>query len=92
MSPREIWHRLLGFAVQAEYRAVPVWWRLGFVVFAGVGEVAETLNTFSLDDPKYAVGLGIRFLLFSKEKITVRQDFGFGRDSFGDYLDLNEAF
>ena len=71
---------------------MPVWWRLGFVVFAGVGEVTERLDNFSLSDPKYAVGFGIRFLLFSKEKITIRQDFGFGKGSSGDYLDLNEAF
>jgi hypothetical protein len=78
--------------VQAEYRAVPVWWRLGFVAFAGVGEVAHRLRDFRLNDPKVAVGFGLRFLLFSKEKITIRQDFGFGKGSSGDYLDLNEAF
>ena len=79
-------------ALQAEYRIVPVWWRLGLTLFGGVAEIADTLDSFSFREPKWAVGVGIRFLLFRVEKITIRQDFGFGRDSSGDYLDLNEAF
>ncbi len=79
-------------AVQAEYRIVPVWWRLGLAIFGGVADVADSVGSFDFSEPKWAVGFGIRFLLYRDEKITIRQDFGFGRDSSGDYLDLNEAF
>jgi hypothetical protein len=78
--------------LQAEYRVVPIWWRLGLTLFGGVADVAHDLGAFDFADPKWAVGVGVRFLLYRDEKITVRQDFGFGRDSSGDYLDLNEAF
>jgi outer membrane protein assembly factor BamA len=78
--------------LQAEYRVVPVWWRLGLTVFGGLGEVADRIEDFSFSRPKWAVGVGLRFLLFAEEKVTIRQDFAFGLDSSGDYLDLNEAF
>ncbi|MEZ4701464.1 MAG: BamA/TamA family outer membrane protein [Rhodothermales bacterium] len=78
--------------LQAEYRIVPIWWRLGLTVFGGVGEVAGRMADFSFDRPKWAVGIGLRFLLFTEERVTIRQDFAFGRDASGDYLDLNEAY
>lgn len=80
------------WAVQAEFRAIPVWWRLGLVVFGGVGDVADRIGDFRDGRLSYAVGIGARFLMYSRERITIRQDFAFGRDSSGDYLDLNEAF
>jgi outer membrane protein assembly factor BamA len=79
------------WAAQIEFRAIPVVWRLGFVVFAGVGDVARRLDGFD-GDLWYTVGFGVRFLAYRSLKITIRQDFGFGRNSSGDYLDLNEAF
>jgi len=79
-------------AVQVEYRVVPVWWRLGVAVFAGVGQVADSLPAIKFDNLKYAVGLGLRLQLFKQEKMNVRLDYGFGRDSSGDYIDLPEAF
>ena len=78
--------------LQAEYRVVPIWWRLGFTAFCGIGDVAHRPGDFKFKNPKWAVGLGIRFLIYAQEKITIRQDFAFGKGSSGDYLDLNEAF
>lgn len=79
-------------AVQAEYRVVPLAWRLGFAVFAGAGQVAGELDAWRFHRFRVAAGIGLRFLLDRTEKVTIRWDFGFGADSSGDYLDLNEAF
>ena len=45
---------------QAEYR-VPVWKLFGFVLFAGVGDVAYSLNDFRLNTLKPTYGGGFRF-------------------------------
>ena len=79
-------------AVQAEYRAAPLLWRFGLVTFIGAGQVAHTLGDFGLKRFHIAYGLGLRFQIVRSENINVRWDFGFSRDSSGDYLDLNEAF
>jgi hypothetical protein len=79
-------------SIQVEYRFVPVWWRLGFVVFAGVGDTASRIQDLGRRQPKYAFGFGIRGVAFEGEMITVRFVFGFGQASSGDYLDLNEAY
>ena len=78
--------------VQAEYRIVPVWWRFGAVLFAGVGDVAAELGDFVLSDMKYSLGGGIRVVLNRQERIALRLDFGFGEDTSGFYITLGEAF
>jgi outer membrane protein assembly factor BamA len=78
--------------VQAEYRIVPVWWRLGAVVFGGLGDVADEPRSFALGDLKYSIGGGLRFLLVRAEGITLRCDFGFGEGDSGFYITLGEAF
>ena len=79
-------------AVQAEYRVAPLVWRLGLAVFAGAGQVAHALSDFSIDRFHLAYGAGLRVLIIRSEHINVRWDFGFGAESSGDYLDLDEAF
>jgi len=76
---------------QAEYRTI-VWWRLGVVGFAGVGDVANTLSDLQLPELKYSVGMGIRFVLDVKEKLNVRMDLGFGKNTAGLYFAIEEAF
>jgi outer membrane protein assembly factor BamA len=78
-------------AVQMEYR-LPVWKRIGAVGFAGFGEVAPGISDFELKSFKHTVGIGLRYLLVPAEKINMRLDFGWGRDSSGFYLALTEAF
>ncbi|UCF20102.1 MAG: BamA/TamA family outer membrane protein [Gemmatimonadota bacterium] len=78
--------------VQAEYRIIPAWRRLGLVGFLGFGDVADKINAFKLSDFKYSVGGGLRFLLNRAEGITLRLDFGFGRGTSGMYITLGEAF
>jgi outer membrane protein assembly factor BamA len=79
-------------AIQAEYRVVPVAWRIGLTVFAGVGDVFERTSDIRLNRLKYNAGLGIRYIFSRSEKINIRFDYGIGRNSSGDYIDLTEAY
>jgi outer membrane protein assembly factor BamA len=80
------------FSIQCEYRVVPIFWRLGFVVFAGTGDVFSNINDIKLNNMKHMAGFGIRYVFFRNEKINIRFDFSFGRQSAGDYIDLTEAY
>ncbi len=79
-------------AAQVEYRVVPIWWRFGIAVFAGAGQVASSLRHLSLDGFHAAIGIGIRFQIYRREGVNIRQDFAFGEGSLKDYLDVHEAF
>ncbi|AHM60513.1 outer membrane protein [Flammeovirgaceae bacterium 311] len=78
-------------AAQAEYRA-PLFWRIGAVAFAGLGEVAPSLDRFELDEVKPSYGLGLRFLVNKAERVNIRLDYGWGKDTSGFYLEITEAF
>ena len=80
------------FATRLEYRFVPVIWRLGFTVFAGIGDVFSTPGDLAWNRLKYTVGLGLRFVFSRKEKLNVRMDYGFGKNSSGNYIDIMEAY
>lgn len=79
-------------ALQAEYRFVPIWRRLGATIFAGAGDVFNRVDDLHPDRLKFSVGFGIRYLFSRSEKINIRLDYGFGKESSGNYLDLFEAF
>ncbi|MGL5888879.1 MAG: BamA/TamA family outer membrane protein, partial [Bacteroidia bacterium] len=49
-------------AAQVEYR-FPVWWRFGFVGFAGAGDVFAKPSDVSMRTLKYSVGAGVRFVV-----------------------------
>lgn len=78
-------------AFQIEYR-MPVWRRFGLVSFVGYGDVSDKLSNLELGNLKYSVGFGIRYLLSREEKINVRLDVGFGKESSGVYVAVSEAF
>jgi outer membrane protein assembly factor BamA len=80
-------------AAQAEYRG-PAFWRIGWVAFGGVGQVADTWGGFEADGFKTTVGAGIRFLISDRESLFIRADLGYGVDtgSTGFYLNIGEAF
>jgi outer membrane protein assembly factor BamA len=78
-------------AFQTEYR-MPVWWRLGLVGFAGLGEVASEMGNFELSNFKYSLGLGVRYEFIRAEKINLRLDIGYGGESFQLYANMLEAF
>jgi outer membrane protein assembly factor BamA len=78
--------------LQAEYRWVPVFWRLGLAVFAGLGDVAASLGQFDLGRLKYSCGLGLRFVIDPKQRINLRLDYGIGKGTSGVYFTATEAF
>lgn len=81
----------LMFAVQSEYRKT-LGRHWGFVVFGGVGDVADTWDSFSFDDTLPAGGAGIRFNLSRKQRINLRTDFAYGKNGWSWNISLGEAF
>ena len=78
-------------AWQMEYR-LNLFWRLGFTSFAGAGLVANKLEALNGENIRYSYGAGLRLMLSKKEKINLRFDVGFGRESSGFYITVGEAF
>lgn len=60
----------------------------GFVVWTGAGEIWN--ETIEFENTLPVVGVGYRFAL--QPRINLRVDLGVGRDSFGFYLNITEAF
>lgn len=77
-------------SVQAAYR-VPLIWRFKAAVFANIGEVTPRLGAFALDDPKYAVGAGLRLRL-NDEGVHGRVDYALSPAGGALYITLLEAF
>jgi hypothetical protein len=78
-------------AFQVEER-MHLFWRIGIVGFAGLGQVSDNLTHWHLDKIKYSIGSGLRFAVLPKEKLNVRLDYGFGYKSQNFYLTVTEAF
>jgi hypothetical protein len=76
---------------QAEYR-IALFWRLGAVFFGGVGEVYKTWQEFNTSNILPSYGTGLRFMLDTKQKINIRLDAGFGKNTSGYYFTIGEAF
>lgn len=83
-------------ATQVEYRMLPL--NLGFTkrwgatVFSSVGTVFDEFKNIDQYDLKWAVGGGIRFLLFQNKDIYARFDYAITPDENGFYLTIGEAF
>ncbi len=77
---------------QVEYRWTPAVWRLGVVAFLGFGDVADKVANFRLDEFKYSLGFGLRYVLNKEQHLNIRLDFGFGNGNSGVYLTGGEAF
>jgi hypothetical protein len=77
--------------VQAAYWAM-LFWRVGAVAFVSYGAVAPQLSEMQLQDFRYTVGGGLRFVLDRQKKINIRLDAGFGKNTSGYYLTIGEAF
>jgi len=80
--------------VQAEYR-IPLFWRIGAVGFAGIGNNGDRLVDLNFQDLKYSAGGGLRVALNRKERLNLRIDYGWGLGqslSNGLYFQLGEAF
>jgi len=78
-------------ALQAEAR-IHIWSVFSVAVFGSAGEVSPVINQYALNKIKLAGGAGIRMRVLEKQKINMRIDAGFGKDSYGIYVDFSEAF
>jgi surface antigen Omp85-like protein len=76
---------------QIEYRKI-IWRRIGAVAFFGMGDVAKHFNQFDITKFKYSYGVGLRFVFDELEKLNLRVDLGFGKNTAGIYFSLEEAF
>jgi hypothetical protein len=78
-------------AFQVEDR-IHLWWRIGAVAFAGLGQVSNDYTQWHLQQVKYSIGAGLRFAVLPKEKLNLRVDYGFGYKSQNFYLTVTESF
>jgi len=76
---------------QVEYRKI-LWWRLGVAAFLGTGDVIPKIRDLHLKNLKFSYGFGLRFVFDEAEKINIRVDAGFGKNTSGIYFALEEAF
>ena len=71
------------------YRAASLWLILSY---GGVGDVANNIDDLILKDYKYSYGFGFRYIFDEKERLTVRADFGFGKNTSGVDFAMQEAY
>jgi outer membrane protein assembly factor BamA len=67
--------------------------RFGFVAFAAIGDVGEEITDLSLNELKYSLGGGLRYLFNKKENVNLRMDIAIGKDgNKGIYFGIEESF
>ena len=77
---------------QAELRQ-KLFWRLDGAVFGGVGNVSNYIDTFALNQTKFAGGAGIRFNFIRRDRLNLRLDYAGGTGSKpGILFAIGEAF
>jgi outer membrane protein assembly factor BamA len=80
------------WALQGEYRS-PFIWRIGFVAFAGIGDVHRSLDWDAFASPRWSTGAGVRLRVDEASGLNVRIDYGLTHEEFdGIYLSITEAF
>jgi len=77
--------------MQLEYRQF-IFNRLGFVLFTGIGQVANSIIEYDFRNTKISYGAGLRYLFNKTEKINLRFDAAFGKETYGIYFGMEEAF
>ena len=79
------------YALQAEYR-----WRFskrfGAVGFFGMATATENLESLAENKLLPGGGIGIRYLMLSEERINIGLDLAFGKEDWGLYFRIGEAF
>lgn len=79
------------WAGQVEYRR-PLFWRIGGVVFAGVGGIAPGFDRLGDSTVLPSAGVGLRFAASTRFRLNLRFDMAWGEDSSGVYIGMGEAF
>lgn len=78
--------------LQAEYRA-PLFWRMGWVAFAGMGSVSRSTDDLFAQKVHLAFGAGLRVRLTNEDPINLRFDVGVNDEGgIYPYLTVTEAF
>lgn len=67
-----------------------IWRRIGCVVWGGAGNVFPKLADFRWGETLPNYGVGLRWEL--KKRVNIRIDYGFGKNTSGFLLNINEAF
>ncbi len=78
-------------SAQIEYRG-QFYGRWGLVGFAGVGEVAPSVDELNGEDLLPSYGGGVRLMISRKQRINVGIDYAVGKDDYAFYLRYGEAF
>lgn len=76
---------------QAEYRS-PIFWRISFSTFAGLGTVAPGFHKLDNLEPKWNAGAGLRVYVDDERESSIRLDVGFSEEHVGVYFSTGEAF
>jgi outer membrane protein assembly factor BamA len=79
------------YSTQAEFRW-RFWRRWGMVAFGGFGWSVDSLSEISLDNILPSIGVGGRFMMIEDYRINARVDVAMGRDDWGIYFGIAEAF
>ena len=66
--------------------------RLGGVAFASAGQTFSSFDQLSENDPTWAVGGGLRYMIDTVSRSTIRLDYGIGPDGGGAIFTFGEAF
>ena len=66
--------------------------RIGFIIFFESGEVAESLDDFSIDGLKLSYGAGFRVSFLMNDRLNVRLDIGFGEKNRSLSMGSREEF
>ena len=79
-------------SIQSEFR-VPVYWRIGLAAFGGLSLNYASFQKLSINQNKYNVGLGLRFLVDKQDKTNLRLDYAIGENgNSGFYISFGESF
>ncbi|MDB5274012.1 MAG: hypothetical protein JWO58_2379 [Chitinophagaceae bacterium] len=79
------------FVIQTELRQ-HLFWRIGYTLFADVGNVTDHFATPTFKRVIYTAGVGLRYQIVKAENLNLRLDFGVGKHTRGFYFTLSEAF
>lgn len=81
----------LGVRAQWEYR-MPLFWRVGGVGFASIGQVGGDAAELFVTPPVTAAGLGLRLLVNQRQRINLRLDVAIADGGWLWYAGAGEAF
>jgi len=70
----------------------PIVWRIGGTAFVGAGNADDHFEHLG-DNIRIAEGIGIRFMVQTKQKINIRFDFTYNSEKdIKKYIKIKEAF